>query len=690
MGRFKGKSSSEAKAKRDFVRINPYEISEKALAVIANICSKNNTDDANPIYQAIRAELEHKGKDGLDFYEFIDNDHYRKYLYNFDLLVDLRTQLSQLFQELLAHENTNDTQVVVAGGFSAGKSSFLIALTGAGDLLPTGIEPCSMVQTYLYCSKRTPEIVVKGVNLKDAVVLLDRDILQSIQHESKSKVYLASVLDKLFVEVPSENLDGFVFIDTPGYNNSDKKNVTNNATDEETAMDAINRGNVLLWVIDAGGGTIPKNDMKIIRDFVQNGEDRKIAVVFNKADKKGEDEIRKVVREAFSLISDLGEAVIDVFGFSSQENRIYYSYNEYDMERLLMELRRSGTGNSGIQRREEALLELFDDEVIYANEARNAYEKDKKDLISQKNEAYKRFQEETDGTKKYVSEITDIMVNNYDSILKTVDKLGENGAKVLDRWLDDLNAIYEDENSKLASHDSVLLKISNSGKNRDRLVGTHNRLVKYNYYTKDYREDWVERIKVQLERVDEGLLKAEYEGLENAIDSTNQKIEKYKTIASRMEQFRDIVKATLSYKVKEFRSTAHKVQDARLDFTQNNDVFGAIRGGSYSEFLNCFISGVKLSQTDHEGYTPLTYAVRMNMYEMVKFLIESGARPGESDARGMNAYLTAVENANGSLIKYLLKTDSSLADSSSDKGESAIEIAEKTNIGTWYKTMMRL
>lgn len=253
MGRFSGKSSTTAKAKRDFIRINPYEIPEKALAMIANICSKNNTDDANPIIQAIRTELLKKDKNGLDFYEFIEKN--RRELYNFDLLVDIRKQLSDIVQELLSHENTNDTQVVVAGGFSAGKSSFLNALTGAGELLPTGIDPCSMVQTYLYCSAKTKEIVVKGINLKNAVVLLDKDVLQSIQHESKSKVYLASVLDKLFVEVPSELLDGFVFIDTPGYNNSDKKNITNNSTDEEIAKDAINRGNVLLWVIDAGGGT---------------------------------------------------------------------------------------------------------------------------------------------------------------------------------------------------------------------------------------------------------------------------------------------------------------------------------------------------------------------------------------------------------------------------------------------------
>ena len=123
-------------------------------------------------------------------------------------------------------------RIVFVGQYSAGKSSFLNRITGADNLLPTGIEPVSMVATYLYCSKNTKDIIVKGVNLKNAIVLLDKDVLQSIQHESKSKIYLASVLNKLFVELPADELDGFVFIDTPGYNNSDKKNAANSTTDE--------------------------------------------------------------------------------------------------------------------------------------------------------------------------------------------------------------------------------------------------------------------------------------------------------------------------------------------------------------------------------------------------------------------------------------------------------------------------
>lgn len=688
MGRFSGKSSAAAKEKRDFIRINPYEIPEIALAVVANICSKNNTDDANPIVQSVKAELHKKDKNGLNFYEFVEQ--YRRDFSNIDFLTDLRTQLSDIVQELLAHENTNDTQVVVAGGFSAGKSSFLNALTGAGDLLPTGIDPCSMVQTYLYCSAKTKDIVVKGINLKNAVVLLDKDVLQSIQHESKSKVYLASVLEKLFVEVPSEQFDGFVFIDTPGYNNSDKKNSTNNSTDEETAKDALSRGNVLLWVIDAGNGTIPKKDMEMIREFLENGENRKIAIVFNKADKKGESEIKKIVNDAYSMVSDLEEAVIDVLGFSSQDNRIYYSHNGFNMSQLLAELRRCGTGNSGVERCTESLLELFDDEISFANMAMSEYQREKKELTIQKNEAYKRLQDEKDGTKSYIQYIKEILINSYDAILKVAENLADNEVNILNAWINDINAIYSDEESKFSSHDSVLNKLSKSAEKRNRFVDKHNRLSDYNFYTKEYREDWVDKIKVQLDRVDEGLVRAQYESIEGSIESCNTEINKFKKIASEMERYRDAIKAVLYYSIKEFRTTAHIVQDARLDFAHVGDIFTAIQSGSFNDFLNCFIAGVKLSQTNLEGYTPLTFAVKMNKYDMVKFLIANDANIETSDGRGLNAFFTAIENANGAMVKHFIEIDSSLAYTSSDKGESAQVIAERNALGEWFKLNVKL
>ena len=674
MGRFSGKSSATAKANRDLIRINPYEIPEIALAVISNICQKKNTDDASVIIGSLKEELA-KSINGENFYEFIEKN--RKDLYDFDFLTKIRKILDEIVTELLAHENTNDTQVVVAGGFSAGKSSFLNNLTGSGELLPTGLEPVSMVSTYLYCSAKIEELVVKGINLKDAVVLLDKEILQSIQHESKSKVYLASVLNKLFVELPSKDLDGFVFIDTPGYNNSDKKNDTNNRSDRETALEAIGDGNVLLWIIDSGAGTIPAKDLEVIEYFLENREDRKVAVIFNKADKKGEIEIKKIVDDAASSLRKYGDAIIDVLGYSSQEGKIYYSHKNYDMAKLLIELRKSGTGNSGVERLTQDLLNLFDDEIDFSEEVIKGYGIERKELIDRKNEAYKLLQNEKDGSKNYIKSLKEILVDNYNHIMDRLDNMINLSSNWLDEWGDDLAIIGNTNNNNWQTKENISELVDQGLKKHKKSIDRFNNAIKYSYWNEEARTDWVEKFKDQLDRVDENI-KEEYESLENSISKNDSEISKFRYISKMMNQYKDTFKYTLDTCIKGFKMTAHKVQDARIDFGQTTDVFSAIRSGEFSRFLNCFAHGVKINETNSEGYTPLTYAIKNGDNNMVKFLIEHNVDLHSNDGRGYNSLMTAIQFGNLQVIDLLIKTDSTLRSTVSKNGEKPEEIAEKT------------
>lgn len=672
MGRFSGKSSAAAKANRDFIRINPYEIPEIALSVISNICQKNNTDDESMIIGNLREQLEKPVK-GRNFYELIDE--YRKDLFEIDFLHKIRSKLNEMVTELLAHENTNDTQVVVAGGFSAGKSSFLNNLTKAGDLLPTGIDPVSMVATYLYCNAGTKDVVVKGINLKDAVVQLDKDILKSIQHESKSKVYLASVLDKLFVEVPSDELDGFVFIDTPGYNNSDKKNDTNNRSDRETALSAIDHGNVLLWIIDAGAGTIPDKDLQVINEFLEKEEDRQVAVIFNKADKKGETEIAKIVNEAYKLLRNYGDSVIDVLGYSSQDGKIYYSANGYTMPKLLAALRDSGNGNSGIDRLKADIDTFFEDEIDFANAVVAECKKDRKKLIDEKNEAYKTLQSEKDGTKAYVDSIAEVLEDGYDEVLNAAQELESIGAEGINQWGDALEAIDDTNNSNWQTKDNIAELVRRYYNKRGKIVDRWNKAIEYKYYELDYRVEWVNKIKVQLDRIDDDL-KERYEGLEEEISKLDADIKKFQSISEAMGNYRRVFEGTLHTSIKQFRMSAHKVQDVRVDFGQTTDVYNAIRSGKFSNFVNCFVKGVKMTDCNPEGYNPMTYAVKHGAYDMVRFLLDNNVSAEVNDNRGYNAFLTAVQSGQAHIIDMLMKSCPGIASSKSDKGESAVDLID--------------
>ena len=686
MGRFQNKSSQMAKERRNVIKVNPYELPEKALAIIANICSAQNMDDTSLIYGLMKHELAKPNKDGDSFDAFTEKK--RKDFFNIDFLDDFKWQVYvELADELRAHENTSDTQVVVAGGYSAGKSSFLNRITGADNLLPTGIEPVSMVSTYLYCSKNTNEIVVKGVNLRNAIVLLDKDILQSIQHESKSKIYLASVLNKLFVELPSENLDGFVFIDTPGYNNSDKKNASNGVTDEDTARKALSSGNVLIWVVDAGAGTVPAKDRKMIDYFFEQNENGKVVVLFNKADKKGIAETQRIVDATFKEFASYGDKVIDVLGYSSSENKIYYSARQYDMLRLLFEMKKCGNGNSGVQKILSDIEQMFEDEIEFYKEVVESYKEDRKTRIKQREEFASFLDGEKRGTSNYLEVLSDLLITSYNEVLNAARKLGDSSKKALDCWCNFHNGVMDFENNDHWGTSKILNRaIEQSSRNYDQCVNQHNRAIEYQYYDEDFRKEWFKRIKDQLDRIDSNL-QHDYDETVNESKEINAEIQKYESLANAMYNYECIVIDSLKNGIRQYQACAHKVQDVRIQ-TDNLNIFAAISKGNYAEFTACFANGVKLNEYTSDGYSPVTWAVKEGANDMVVFFMDHEADMFALDQRGYNAFHTAVENGYKDICQLLLDREPELAKTLTANGEDYRSLANKSNFAEWLNQII--
>lgn len=262
-------TTTEYSPKKHIIKLNPYENPDNVMELMAKICSATPTVGINiflnKIEDALNCRIRITSYKEKSLREFIKEN--RGDLSNLDFEHDLKKYCDELSWHLSTRENTEHTQIVVAGGFSSGKSSFLNRLTNSANLLPTGVEPVSIVKTYLYCSKSNDAVSVKGVNQKNVLVTLPTGVLQAIQHANKSNIYLASVLEKLFVEIPSTHLDGIVFIDTPGYNNSDKANLSNGKTDKQTAIEALGEGKVLFWLIDCEKGTTVSDDIEIIKQF---------------------------------------------------------------------------------------------------------------------------------------------------------------------------------------------------------------------------------------------------------------------------------------------------------------------------------------------------------------------------------------------------------------------------------------
>ena len=627
-------NTSFTSERKQIIKVNPYENTENVLALMSNICSATNSADTDVFLNSVGDGMSQKIKGGLNLNDFLEE--HRSTFWDPDFKHHLWDYLTDLSWALDEKQNTEDTQIVVAGGFSSGKSSFLNKITNSANLLPTGTEPVSVVKTYLYCSDKVNKVSVKGVNLNDVLVDLDVSVLQAIQHANKSNVYLASVLDQLFVTIPSKRLNGCVFIDTPGYNNSDRKNDSNGKSDKETALEAFDEGNVLFWFIDSQKPTITTSDLEILKEF----EGKKV-IIFNKADKCAPSELRRIVEEAAKMLyrSFSTDEIIDVLAYSTLEDKVYYSMKKLTLDQILDRSKRCGNGKSKIEQLKASIVDLFDTEIqISINKIRGTddfegleaqYEK----AIDDKGEYYQLSQDEKEATQKLLDYVKDIVQDNYAEILQIA--AGNND------YVEGYS-YYKDESRARIYHD------------------VKAKLKEYVSFCKNWYDDACAQCEDKFNRI---ALEEEFQ--------------------EKMQIYRQIILDAINLGIKAYRRNG-STSSANVESVKLN-VFDCIKRDDYKAFLRCFEEGVDLNKCNVDGYNPLTYAVLYGNNMMVRFMLDHDADPSIKDKRGYNAFHTAVENQYRNICKMLLDNDPDLIESRTTRGESVEDLAQKQLFTEWIE-----
>lgn len=670
-------SSTPTTPKKQIIKVNPYENPDNVLELMASICSAVPNADTD-IYWDILSDAYNKEVRGKSLNQYLKDN--RGNLLNGDFEHDLNNFCRQLSWNLSARENTEHTQIVVAGGFSSGKSSFLNRLTNSANLLPTGVEPVSVVKTYLYCSHNNRSISVKGVNQKNVLVNLNPGVLQAIQHAKKSNIFLASVLDKLFVEIPSQELDGLVFIDTPGYNNSDRANQSNGKTDRETAIEALGEGNVLFWLVDCERGTTVSNDIEMIKQF--NG---KKVFIFNKADKKGFLECRKIVDDAArTLYKEFPkEEIIDIIAYSTLDNKIYCSKKNMSLNAIISEAKKSGNGVSEMISLKELIGMLFDDEITASQNTIKNIETNYKEKLDWKNESQEYYRNAKDYQDTIVGELRELLIKNYNEVLSGASKYSDSSCNACNTMGEFINKMYEWDRTDHECWDNTLIPILNRYNNRhDNLCKTHNS-IDYTWYKEEYRQDVIRRINEEEDFV-VSRLKDWYEDAckdcENALDS---KIREQIMIKD-MQEYRRIFMNALDHGIRSYQQQ-NKATTVYKDEYRVPNVFECIKKDDYKLFLHSFEDGVDLSICNADGFNPLTLAVQTGNNMMVQFMLDHDADPSIKDKRGYNAFHTAVENQYRDICKILLDIDPDLIYTKTASGESVEELAKKQTFTKWIE-----
>lgn len=687
LSNIKKKSQSLGKkSNASFLKINMYENPKMSLELISHICTSSSTIDIIPCFRNYGDVIRNLESDINKIVQKANNKEDQTFYvdFAFDNLFEIFYSIGYNVIEELLNNHQSILKIAVGGGYSAGKSSFLNAITGAGNLLPTGIEPVSIVNTNLNCSTSTKQLFVRGRNLKNEIIHLDKEVLECIQHSSKSKVYIASVLNDILIDIPINNqkyLDGITFIDTPGYNNSSNKNEENNTTDLETAKKAIEKADILFWCIDIDAGTISKNDLK----FLNEAGEKPIVIIFTKSDKKPIDEIKKIVDSAFDVCKknlNSSTPILDILAVSCIGNKpnLQYSLNKNTIEKLINTVKEEYDKTSFIQPYISQLNELFEIEIENSREKIEDLKKEKADvvecisIINEKNSDIKK------GLDAWSDDLKGIIIDNYNEILECCDKrldaygfvydLFVAASKREDLWRGKVG-IFSDASQLITESDNDWKRFTNYVENLD---------LRYTYFEEKDRRECLKYFKDKNNK--------ENEDNKKTLDGYYSWDEEVKIKSKIQKDFLRIMEGYKSEFVSELKTSYTEAvkmlernfsQLKSLEHSYSSEIFSSISGDNYKRFLACFSNGIDLTICNNEGYNPITYAAKYGNNEMIRFFIENDVDFTIKDKNGYNALEIATIHHYRDICDMLLNHDNNLIYES----QSLVELAKNDIFIKW-------
>ncbi|ERP30743.1 dynamin family protein [Chitinivibrio alkaliphilus] len=300
---------------------------KKEKTIPKNRYLENNDDGFNLLAQLISAEsdVSAESEEILRDLENMVDKEFLELAMNNDCprSAKIYSDLQKVYEDLVDVVNfpvlENTFTVAVGGGFSAGKSRFLNALLDEKNLLPTDTSPTTAIPTYILNGE---ENAVFALNQFQHRTEIDEEALHAISHAFNAayNVTFSHILKRISVERTSIPYTNITFLDTPGYSKADDVIQRNNNTDEHIAKEHLRTADYLIWLVDIQNGTIPEPDINFILGLDYELE---VLVVMNKADKKIESEVKKVVETARKDLKKNGIPTYDVIGFSSSKNIEY-------------------------------------------------------------------------------------------------------------------------------------------------------------------------------------------------------------------------------------------------------------------------------------------------------------------------------------------------------------------------------
>lgn len=285
---------------------------DKALNLLASFFARGKGIKSNIAIGKIRKEINQMFSVFSDISIRNELEYYQKFIRLSDRLIE-RNKLRRI----------GDKTVISFGGkFSAGKSRFINSISGINDVLPVAQRPTTSIPTYII-SGQTSRITANSIY--GYSVNLDVEEMKALTHEfyEAYRIGFSAFIESIMVETPSFQLNkNIALLDTPGYTKYDSDNNGKlSVSDKQKAYEQLKITDYLIWLVDIENGTLTQDDIAFIDSLKINTP---ILIVFNKAEMKDEENIRKIISEAENTIKrSMSTKCYGVTAYSSIENKEY-------------------------------------------------------------------------------------------------------------------------------------------------------------------------------------------------------------------------------------------------------------------------------------------------------------------------------------------------------------------------------
>lgn len=179
--------------------------------------------------------------------------------YNYHLN-KINSLVSEIENYVINKKQRRTTILGLGGGFSAGKSRFINSLLGI-SVLPEDIGATTAIATQVSYA----DVEYFNVhNVFDDIIPIDQQQMSNLRHgiHKDYHIELSKIIKKIYYFSPNIPWENISFLDTPGHSKAD---YSQDASDEQIALQSLRQTDYILWLVSADNGTIREDDIAFLQ-----------------------------------------------------------------------------------------------------------------------------------------------------------------------------------------------------------------------------------------------------------------------------------------------------------------------------------------------------------------------------------------------------------------------------------------